>query len=137
MERELGGGLGRLSGGWLAFVFTGAAMAVAFPLIDRLWRVPPLVPPLRMVGILGSKGLPGFATMVLAILALDLVPSIPRSDPVNVAVMVSCGCAEYVALRRHARKRTAIGPLEPRELPTVSGSYTVTTGRHSPTSHPR
>ncbi|MEY2525094.1 MAG: hypothetical protein QOJ66_3659 [Ilumatobacteraceae bacterium] len=122
MENEFGRGLGRLSGGWLAFVFTGAAMVVAFPLIDRLWRVPPVVRPLRTVGILGSKGLPGFATMVLAILALDLVPSIPRSDPVNVAVMVLCGCAEYVALRRHTRNRAAIGPLEPREPPTVHDS---------------
>jgi hypothetical protein len=60
--------------------------------------------------------------MVLAILALDLVPSIPRSDPVNVAVMVLCGCAEYVALRRHTRKRSAISPLEPREPPTVHES---------------
>ena len=100
MEHEFGRALDRLNGGWLAFVFAGAAMLVAFPLIDRLWSVPRLDRPLRTVGIVGSKGLPGFATMVLAILVLDLVPSIPRSDPVNLAVMVLCGCAEYVALRR-------------------------------------
>ena len=117
MEREFGSGLGRLSGGWLAFVFTGAAMVVAFPLIDRLWRAPPLDRPLRMLGVVGCKGLPGFATMVLAILALDLVPSIPRSDPVNVAVMVLCGCAEYVALRAHERKWAAQTAAAPSTAP--------------------
>jgi hypothetical protein len=66
--------------------------------------VPPLTRPLRTLSIVGSEGLPGFATMVLAILVLDLVPSIPRSDPVNLAVMVLCGCAEYLALRRHGGK---------------------------------
>jgi hypothetical protein len=141
MEHEFGRGLARLSGGWLTFVYTGAAMVIAFPFIDRLRRVPPLIRPLRTVGILGSKGLPGFATMVLAILALDLVPSIPRSDPVNVAVMVLCGCAEYIALRRHVRKRAAFGPLDPRESPAVqptpSRSYIVTTRHHLPTSRPR
>ncbi|HEX2785160.1 MAG TPA: OpgC domain-containing protein, partial [Ilumatobacteraceae bacterium] len=105
MEHEFGRALDRLNGGWLAFVFAGAAMLVAFPLLDRLWRVRRLNRPLRVVGVVGSKGLPGFVTMVLAILVLDLVPSIPRSDPVNLAVMVLCGCAEYVALRRHRHAR--------------------------------
>ena len=110
MEREFGPALGRLNGGWLAFVFAGAGMLVAFPLIDRLWRVPPLARPLRTLGIVGSKGLPGFATMVLAILVLDLVPSIPRNDAVNLAVMVLCGCAEYVALRRHGHRAASGSP---------------------------
>ena len=122
MEREFGPALGRLNGGWLAFAYTLAALLVAFPLIDRLWRVPPLTRPLRTLSIVGSKGLPGFATMVLAILVLDLVPSIPRNDPVNLAVMVLCGCAEYLALRRHGRKGAALGSLKTRQQRIVHDS---------------
>jgi hypothetical protein len=105
MTRVFGPALDRFNGGWLAFLFAAAAIIVAVPLLEKGRRVPVLVTPLRILGAVGSKGLPGFATMVLAILALDLVPSIPRSDPVNVAVIVLCGCAEYAALRWHARRR--------------------------------
>jgi hypothetical protein len=131
MTHVFGPALDRFNGGWLAFLFAAAAIIVTVALLEKARRVPAVSTPLRIVGILGSKGLPGFATMVLAILALDLVPSIPRSDPVNVAVIVLCGLAEYAALRGRARTRprtTRPSGRDPR-APPADGSRVANAGR--------
>jgi hypothetical protein len=137
VERVFGAALDRFNGGWLAFVFAAAAMVVAFSLIDRCGPIPRLGPPLRIVGTVGSKGLPGYTTMVLAILTLDLVPSIPRNDLVNLSVMVLCGCAEYIALRWHARPRPESAPST-RGLRTIqqNGSAVSGTGQDGRQSGP-
>ena len=118
MVEVFGRALAKMSGGWLAFLYAGVAIVVGYVAIERASRVPLVGRLLWPVKILGSKGLPGFATMVVASLVLDLTPSIPRNDAVIVAVLVLCGLAEYAALRWGFRRvRTH---QRPRNVTTVS-----------------
>ncbi len=105
MMRIFGQSLDKMSGGWLAFVYAGAAITAAFALIERSSRNPAMAKLLRVFRILGAKGLPGFAAMVVAILTLDMLPSIPRTDSTILCVYAVCYATEFLALELERRRR--------------------------------
>jgi hypothetical protein len=112
LERLLGGAITKLNGGWIAFLFTGCAVVVGFAVCERLSRSRIGETVVRPLALLGRKGLPGYAAMVLALLALDELPGVPRNDLTVAAVVSVCGLAELAAVRfdaiRRARRRPGV-----------------------------
>jgi hypothetical protein len=99
IQAALGLGLGKLNGGWVAFLYSAAILVAGYALVERLRTHRLVAVALRPVAVLGSKGLPGYVTMVLVILALDFMPAVPRNDLTLIGVVVICGVAEFVAVR--------------------------------------
>jgi hypothetical protein len=103
----VGSGVDKANGGWLAFIFAGAVLVAGYAVIERGRRYPWVCTALRPLEVLGSKGLPGYVTMVLAVMVIDVLHNVPRTDPVAIGIVVLCGVAEYVALRMTKRRRAA------------------------------
>jgi hypothetical protein len=108
MERIFGGALTKGNGGWLAFVFAGAAMVTGYVVIDRARRLPAAARVMRPVEIIGSKGLPGYVAMVLCLLVIGDVHWLGRGDLAVVAIAGVCLATEYVAVRL-GRRRARLG----------------------------
>ncbi len=102
------------SGGLLAFVFAAAALVMVYGAIEFLRRSALARRALVPLAIVGSKGLPGFVTMVVAILVLQTVPGVEPSDLIVILVVVVCGLAELAALRLDGwrRRRTTVVGLD-------------------------
>jgi hypothetical protein len=98
VEHRLGAALWKQDGGWAAFLFAAAVLVAGYGLVESARRTSPISRALRPVETLGRKGLPGYATMVLAVLVLDFLPSIPRNDATVALIVVVCGVAEYLAV---------------------------------------
>ena len=78
-------------------VVTWAVVARGGVRTDRAGRrrVPWIATALRPVGVLRTwRGLPGYVTMVLGILLLDMLPGVPRNDVVPWLLIAACGAAE-------------------------------------------
>ena len=106
MEATFGGALEARRGGWLAFLFAGAVLVTGYVVIERSHRVPGVRSVLRAVAVLGTKGLPGYATMVVALLVIDeFLPTWPRNDLMLIAVVAVCATGEFAAIRLGKRRR--------------------------------
>jgi hypothetical protein len=99
VESVFGEALEKGNAGWLALVFAGTVLVTGYAMINAARRSRHLTRILRPVEILGSKGLPGYAAMVVTILVLHTLPRVPRNDLMLIAVTVVCGAAEYGAVR--------------------------------------
>jgi hypothetical protein len=113
MTAWFGSTLDKFNGGGLAFVDAAALLVVGYTLIEWARGVPWIATALRPAAVLGWRGLPGYVTMVLGILLLDLLPGVPRNDLVVWLLIASCGVAEFVATRsarRHRARRPVISP---------------------------
>jgi hypothetical protein len=115
----------KFNGGFVAFLFAATALVTAYVVLDRLRQRYRLVDRvLKPIEILGLKGLPGYAAMVLFILVLNAFPGVPRNDLMVVITIVVCGVAEYGAWKLDAWRRRprpaaapAAKPFEPSGLP--------------------
>ena len=119
----------KFAGGWLSFLFAGAVLILGYALIDWLygyaWPRRVMVP----VAIAGSKGLPGYVAMMVAVLVLQTLPWVHRNDIVVALVVLVCGTTELSALkfaawrRRRAQamsaSRTGLSPADPQDLAGV------------------
>jgi hypothetical protein len=104
----VGWGLGKANGGWLAFVFAGMVLIAGYALIERARAIPGAARAVRPVEIMGTKGLPGYVAMIMAVLVLDLLPGVPRTGVTAVLVATVCGLAELAAVRFAHRRRAAV-----------------------------
>ena len=69
-------------------MFAGAVLVTGYVVIERSHRVPGVRSVLRAVAVLGTKGLPGYTTMVVALLVVDeFLPTLPRNDLMLIAVV--------------------------------------------------
>ncbi len=105
MTATFGSALGKESGGWLAFVYAASILVVGYAVVEWVRRVPSIARALRPVEVLGCRGLPGYVTMVLGILVLDVARWVPRNDLVAWVLIAVCGVAELVATRMAQRRR--------------------------------
>jgi hypothetical protein len=108
--RLLGWTVHKMAGGPMAFLYAAVVLVVGYVVVERglayRW-VATLLTPIR---ILGSKGLPGYAALQVAVVGLDLFPDLPRNDMVIIAVVIVCGLTEYAAVRwQEWRRRPAPG----------------------------
>ena len=108
MQKTFGTALLKFDGGWLAFLYAGAALVTGYVLVSRARRFHLLARALRVLEVLGTKGLPGYVTMVLAILALGLFPGSPRSDLMVAAIIAACALSELAATHLTRRKSAVI-----------------------------
>ena len=83
----------------MAFVFAGTMLVTGYTIIDAARRSRRLARIVRPLEILGSRGLPGYAAMVITVLILQEFRGMPRNDLMLVAVTVVCGVAEYSSMR--------------------------------------
>jgi hypothetical protein len=120
MESVFGNALQRANGGWLAFVFAGSVLVTGYTLIEAARRSRRLARILRPLEILGSKGLPGYAAMVVTIIVLHTLPHVPRNDLTLIAVTVVCGAAEYGSVRFAGRRPQGVSQPITRVLPVPS-----------------
>jgi hypothetical protein len=116
-ERLFGRLVDKMAGGPVAFVYAAAVMVAAYVVLERALRYRAATTLLAPLRILGSKGLPGYAALQVAIVVLDLVPALPRNDGMVVLVVTICGFTEYgaVALQQQRRGRTGLlagGPAD-------------------------
>jgi hypothetical protein len=115
MEQVFGTALAKANGGWLAFLFAGAVLVTGYAGIDALRRHAVAVRVLRPIEIAGTKGLPGYAAMVLMILLIGLVPRAPHNDLVLVVIATVCGAVEYASMQltRARRAATVVATADP------------------------
>lgn len=96
----------KFNGGFVAFLFAASALVTAYVVIDALRRRYDLAARLlKPLEILGLKGLPGYAAMVLIVLVMNAFPGVPRKDLTVVLVVVLCGLAEYGSWKFDAWRR--------------------------------
>jgi hypothetical protein len=113
----------KFNGGFVAFMFAASALVTAYVVLDALRRRYDLAARLmKPLEILGLKGLPGYAAMVLIVLVMNAFPGVPRKDLTVVLVVVLCGLAEYGswkfdAWRRQRHRAAAVASPTP---PSVS-----------------
>ena len=104
------------SGGWLAFVYAGTMLVTGYTIIDAARRSRRLARIVRPLEILGSRGLPGYAAMVITVLILQEFRGMPRNDVMLVAVTVVCGVAEYSSMRLANHRRLTMSQPTARVL---------------------
>ena len=80
-------------------------MVVGYAVFERARGIPKVAPVLRPVQVLGTKGLPGYVAMVLAVLVIDYLGAVPRTDATLLVVVAVCGAAEFAAVRFATRRR--------------------------------
>jgi hypothetical protein len=105
VEDVLGTSIQKYPGGWIAFAFAGTALVVGFVVFRRLGPTRAGRAITSVLALLGRKGLPGYAAMVLALLVLNEAPWVPRNDLTVLAVVAVCGLAELGAVQRDERRR--------------------------------
>jgi hypothetical protein len=102
----LGWTVTKFNGGFVAFLFAASALVTAYVVIDAVRRRYDLAARLfKPLEILGLKGLPGYAAMVLIVLVMNAFPGFPRKDLTVVLVVVLCGLAEYGSWKLDAWRR--------------------------------
>ena len=109
--------VGKFGGGWLSFVFAGAVLVVGYTLIEwlRQYGWPRRV--FVVVAIAGSKGLPGYVAMMVAVLVLQAAPGVHRTDATVIFVVLVCAAAEFAALKFDAWRRGRVGRVAPVPAP--------------------
>jgi hypothetical protein len=124
IARLVGRGIEKPNGGWLAFVFAATVLVAGYTVLERGRRVPWVNAMLRSIEIMGTKGLPGYVTMVLAVMVLDVVPGLPRNDGTAIVIAILCGAAEYAAvlLARQRREPSAVAADWPPPLPALAAA---------------
>jgi hypothetical protein len=110
VTNRFGSALAKNQGGWLAFVDAAALIVVGYAIIEHVRRTRLVARVLRPFEVLGSRGLPGYVTMVLGLLALDAAASIPRNDAVLWILVAVCGISELAATRLAIRRRRLVRP---------------------------
>jgi hypothetical protein len=108
---RFGSALAKNQGGWLAFVDAACLIVVGYALIERIRQAPLVARVLRPFEVLGSRGLPGYVTMVVGLLVLDAATAIPRNDVVLWLLVALCGISELMATRFATRRRRVVTTL--------------------------
>jgi hypothetical protein len=99
VETVLPSAVAKNNGGWIAFVFAAVVLVTGYAFLERVRAIRIGEVVLRPVAMMGTKGLPGYVTMILTVVVLDFVPVIPRDDLSLIGVVALCTFAEYVAVR--------------------------------------
>ena len=106
MEATFGGALeARRAGGWPS-CSPGRCSSPGTWSLNAAIACPVFGVCFAAVAVLGTKGLPGYTTMVVALLVVDeFLPTLPRNDLMLIAVVAICATGELAAIRLGKRRR--------------------------------